>query len=57
MSSTTTLGTVVGLAAAAVGLVGYTVFGWRFDGTGGPLVTGLAAVCVVVAVVLTVRDR
>ncbi|MFC5972321.1 hypothetical protein ACFPYI_13350 [Halomarina salina] len=57
MPSTSTLGTVVGLATFAVGLVGYTLFGWRFDGTGGPVVTAVALVCVVVAVVLTLRNR
>lgn len=57
MPSNSTLGSVVGLAAFVVGLVGYTVFGWRFDGTAGPVVTALAAVCVVVAVALTVLNR
>ncbi|WP_458186183.1 hypothetical protein [Haladaptatus sp. NG-WS-4] len=37
-----------------VGGVGYTVFDWRFDSTENPVVTGIAIVCVVVAVVATV---
>ena len=53
--STSTLGTVAGLVAFVVGLVGYTVFGWRFGGDAGPVVTAVAAVCVLLAVVLTVR--
>ncbi|WP_458206112.1 hypothetical protein [Haladaptatus sp. NG-SE-30] len=45
---------LVGFLAFLVGLVGYTLFGWRFDSTGNPVVTGLAIVCVVVAVAATV---
>jgi uncharacterized membrane-anchored protein len=44
------------VAAAAVGLVGYLAFGWRFDGgSSGPVVTALAAVAVALAVVSTLR--
>lgn len=48
--------TLVAVLAAVVGLVGYVVFGWRFDGSSsGPLVTALAVVAVLVAVVSTLR--
>ncbi|GAA0246066.1 hypothetical protein ACFFQF_05185 [Haladaptatus pallidirubidus] len=46
---------LVGLLAFVVGLVGYTVFGWRFDSTGDPIITAVAVVCVVVAIVVTIR--
>jgi uncharacterized membrane-anchored protein len=48
--------TLLGALAAVVGLVGYLVFDWRFDGSSsGPLVTALAVVAVVVAVASTLR--
>jgi len=43
---------------AAVALIGYTVFGWRFsDGTSNPIAFGIALVAVGVAVVATLRER
>lgn len=57
MSSTSTVGTLVGLAAFVLGVAGYTVFGWRFDGAAGPTVTTVAAVCVVLAFVVTMFRR
>ena len=44
------LGTLVGLAFAAVAVVGYAVFGWRFDGSSGPLPVAIAILAVAVAV-------
>jgi len=58
MRSQSIAGTAVGVLAFLVGLVGYVVFGWRFDdGASNPLGFGLALVAVAVAVALTVRDR
>ena len=48
--SDSSLGTLVGIAFAAVGLVGYVAFGWRFDGSSGPIPLLLAALAVVIAV-------
>lgn len=45
---------LVGVVACLVGLVGYVAFGWRFDSSGGPLVTAVAVVCVALAVGVTV---
>lgn len=45
---------LVGILACIVGVVGYTVFGWQFDSTGGPFLTVIAAACVVLAVGATV---
>lgn len=43
---------------AVVGVIGYTMFGWRFgDGTSNPIAFGIALVAVGVAVVSTIRDR
>lgn len=56
MRSGSKLGTLAGLAAFAVGLVGYVGFGWRFGGDGSPVATGLAFVAVAIAVGLTVRN-
>lgn len=44
------LTTLVGVVAAVVGLVGYVVFDWRFDGTSGPIPTALALVAVAIAI-------
>lgn len=57
MPSSSTVGTLVGLVAFVLGFVGYTVFGWRFDGAAGPTVTAVAAVCVVLAFVVTMLRR
>jgi hypothetical protein len=35
---------LVGLLAFVVGLVGYTVFGWRFDSSGSSVVTALGII-------------
>ena len=48
--SSSTLGTLVGIAFAAVAVVGYVVFGWRFDGSSGTLPVALALLAVAVAV-------
>jgi len=48
------LTTLFAVLVAAVGFVGYVVFGWRFDGSAsGPLVTALALVAVAVAIAST----
>lgn len=57
MPSSSTVGTVVGLAAFVLGVVGYTVFGWRFDGAAGPTVTAVAAVRVILAFAVTMLRR
>lgn len=45
------LTTLLAVVMAAVGLVGYVVFGWRFDGgASSPLVTALALLAVAVAI-------
>jgi multidrug transporter EmrE-like cation transporter len=55
--SSSILGVVVGLLAFAVGLVGYVLLGWRFGGESSDFATALGLLAVVVAVVVTVRDR
>ncbi|WP_423745784.1 hypothetical protein V5735_07470 (plasmid) [Haladaptatus sp. SPP-AMP-3] len=45
---------LVGILAFIVGVVGYTVFGWRFESTSNPVVTTLALACVVLAVAATI---
>jgi hypothetical protein len=43
---------------AVVGVIGYTVFGWRFgDGTSNPIAFALAIVAVGIAAVATLRER
>ncbi|MXR20267.1 hypothetical protein [Halobacterium bonnevillei] len=50
--------TWIAVLVAAVALIGYTVFGWRFsDGTSNPIAFGIALVAVGVAVVATLRER
>lgn len=46
----------VAVVAAVVGLVGYTVFGWRFGGDGGGVSTVIGAVVAVVAVGLVAYE-
>ncbi|WP_227355351.1 hypothetical protein [Haladaptatus salinisoli] len=45
---------LVGLLAFVVGLVGYVVFGWRFDSSGSSIVTALGIAGALVAIALTV---
>lgn len=51
------LAQVVGLVVAAVAVVGYVVFGWRFGGESSPVAVGLALVAVAAAVYFTVRGE
>ena len=44
------VGTLVGIAFAAIAVVGYVAFGWRFDGSAGPAPLALAALAVLLAV-------
>jgi hypothetical protein len=53
-SSSTAVGTAIGVLFAVVGAVGYVVFGWRLGGASGTLPTVLAGVAVTVAIGLTV---
>ena len=46
---------MVGLLVAAVAVVGYVGFGWRFGGESSPVAAGLALVAVAAAVYFTVR--
>ncbi|WP_435152195.1 hypothetical protein [Haladaptatus sp. DFWS20] len=46
---------LVGFLAFVVGFVGFTVFDWRFDSTGNPVVAVVAGVCIVIAIVMTIR--
>jgi hypothetical protein len=48
---------LIGAVAAVVGLVGYVVLGWRFDGTSGAVPTGLAVLAVAIALGATVYRR
>jgi hypothetical protein len=48
--SDSTLVTSVGIAVAAVAVVGYLVFGWSFDGSDGPLPFAIGAAAALVAV-------
>lgn len=47
----------VGLAAFAIGFVGYSVFGWRFDGATDPIPAALAILAAAVALVWTLARR
>lgn len=48
---------VVGLIAAAIGVVGYTVFGWRFGQADGPVPFALGLLAALLAIVWTVARR
>ena len=48
---------LVGLALAAVAVVGYVAFGWRFGGDSNPVALGLALVGVAAALYFTVRGE
>ncbi|MFC4448780.1 hypothetical protein [Halorussus aquaticus] len=48
--------TLLGVLAAAVAVVGYVVFGWRFGGDSNPVALGFALLAVVAAVYFTVRS-
>jgi hypothetical protein len=48
----------IAVLMAVVGVIGYTVFGWRFgDGTSNPIAFALAIVAVGIAAVATLRER
>jgi uncharacterized membrane protein len=47
----------VAVVAFAVGLVGFTVFGWRFGGDGSPLSTALGVGVAAVAIGWTLYSR
>lgn len=49
--------TLLGVAFAVVGVVGYVVLGWRFGGESEPVALALAAVAVAVAVGSELYDR
>lgn len=49
--------TLVALAFAVVGVVGYTVFGWRFGGDSSPIALVLAGLAVALAVGSELYDR
>ena len=57
-SSDSPLVTYIGIAVAAVAVVGYLVFGWSFDGSDGPVpfVVGAAAALVAVGWYLVGAD-
>ena len=46
---------LLGVLAAAVAVVGYVAFGWRFGGDSNPVALAIALVCVAAAVVFTLR--
>ncbi|UPW02082.1 hypothetical protein M0R88_08295 [Halorussus gelatinilyticus] len=48
---------LVGLLVAAVAVVGYLGFGWRFGGESSPVAVGLALVGVAAAVYFTIRGE
>ncbi|WP_332899270.1 MULTISPECIES: hypothetical protein [unclassified Haladaptatus] len=48
---------IVGLLAFAVGLVGFLVYGWRFDAGGDPLATTLGVGAALLAILVTLRRR
>jgi hypothetical protein len=48
----------IGLLVAAIAVVGYVAFDWRFsDGASNPVAFGVALVAVAIAVVATLRER
>ena len=49
MPSRSTLVSLALLAITGVGFVGHARFGWRFDGSAGPVITAVALVRVPVA--------
>ncbi|WP_128477200.1 hypothetical protein [Halorussus pelagicus] len=48
---------LVGLVVAAVAVVGYVGFGWRFGGESSPVAVGLALAAVAAAAYFTVRGE
>jgi hypothetical protein len=56
-SSRSTALRYVGIATALLALVGYTVLGWRFDGSGGTTPFAIGAAVAVFAVGWTLYQR
>ncbi|WP_338729048.1 multidrug transporter [Haladaptatus sp. DJG-WS-42] len=48
---------VVGLLAFVVGLVGFLIYGWRFDTGGDPIATTLGVGAALLAILVTLRRR
>jgi phosphoglycerol transferase MdoB-like AlkP superfamily enzyme len=48
---------LVGFVVAAVAVVGYVGFGWRFGGESSPVAVGLALVAVAAAAYFTIRGE
>ncbi len=47
----------VGVLAAVVGAIGYTMFGWRFGGEGPAIATWIGVAVAIFAVVVTIYRR